>query len=64
MAKFCGNCGAQLDDNAKVCGQCGTPVGTLSAIPSVKIVDPEKQKKTKKTLKLICGLIAIWSSTL
>lgn len=59
MAKFCGNCGAQLDDNAKVCGQCGTPVGTLSAIPSVKIVDPEKQKKTKKTLKLICGLIAI-----
>lgn len=23
--KFCGNCGAQMDDAARVCGQCGTP---------------------------------------
>lgn len=59
MAKFCGNCGTQLDDNVKVCGQCGTPVETLSAIPSVKIDDPEKQKKAKKMFKLICSLVAI-----
>lgn len=26
MAKFCRNCGARLDDAAKVCGHCGTPV--------------------------------------
>ncbi len=25
MAKFCGNCGAQLMDEDKVCGYCGTP---------------------------------------
>ena len=25
MAKFCGNCGAQMSDSAKVCGMCGTP---------------------------------------
>ena len=23
MSKFCGNCGAQIDDTAKVCGHCG-----------------------------------------
>ena len=26
MAKFCGNCGTQLEDNAKICGKCGTPL--------------------------------------
>lgn len=25
MAKFCGNCGAQMNDDANVCGMCGTP---------------------------------------
>ncbi|MBQ0028292.1 MAG: hypothetical protein KBS96_06790 [Lachnospiraceae bacterium] len=25
MAKFCANCGAQMDDFDRVCGQCGTP---------------------------------------
>jgi uncharacterized membrane protein YvbJ len=23
MAKFCGNCGAKMDDTVKVCGMCG-----------------------------------------
>lgn len=60
MSKYCGNCGAKLDDNAKVCGQCGTPVeGVPAKIPGVKIVDPEKQKKVKKTAKLIIGLIVV-----
>lgn len=60
MSKFCGNCGAELDDNARVCGQCGTPLeATPSKIPGVKIVAPEKQKKAKKTIKLIISLIAI-----
>lgn len=35
MAKFCGNCGAQMDDGAKICGMCGTPfVNSGSAVPS------------------------------
>lgn len=60
MAKFCGNCGAKLDEDAKVCGQCGTPLdGVSTKIPGLKIVDPEKQKKMKKRVKLCFGLIAI-----
>lgn len=64
MAKFCGNCGAKLDDNARVCGQCGTPIngslnGSLSKAPDLKIVNPEKKKKNRKRIKLIISLILI-----
>ena len=59
MAKFCGNCGAELDDNAKVCGQCGTPVDGNTKAPAVKIIDPEKKKKAKKAAKLIIALVAL-----
>lgn len=60
MAKFCGNCGTQLEDSAKICGKCGTPLdGVLTNIPGLKITDPEKQKKMKKTVKLVVGLIAL-----
>lgn len=60
MAKFCGNCGAKLDDEAKVCGQCGTPLdGASTNISGLKVVDPEKQKKVKKTLKLVAILAAL-----
>ena len=51
MAKFCGNCGAQLDDGDKVCGQCGTPVnGNAGTVPGLKVVDPEKKKKMAKMI--------------
>lgn len=59
MAKFCGNCGAQMDDNAKVCGQCGTPVDGGTKAPPVKIVDPEKKKKNKKIFKIAVALILV-----
>lgn len=60
MAKFCGNCGTQLEDNAKICGQCGTPLdGTSTNIPDLKVVDPEKQKKLKKMGKRIVALVAL-----
>lgn len=60
MAKFCGNCGTQLEDNAKICGQCGTPLdGTSTNIPGLKVVDPEKQKKLKKMGKRIVALVAL-----
>jgi uncharacterized membrane protein YvbJ len=54
MAKFCGNCGAPLDDNALVCGNCGTPV---SGKPVV--VDDGKKKTTKKTIGIIVSLIVV-----
>lgn len=60
MAKFCGNCGTQLEDNAKICGKCGTPLDSASVnIPSLKVTDPEKQKKMKKTVKLVVGMVAL-----
>ena len=59
MSKFCGNCGAELTDYAKVCGQCGTPLVSESRSRAVKVVAPEKQAKVKKMLKRIVGLVAI-----
>ena len=60
MAKFCGNCGARLEDDAKICGKCGTPVeGVTTSIPGLKVTDPEKQKKVKKTFKLVAGLMVL-----
>lgn len=59
MAKFCGNCGAQMDDNAKVCGQCGIPVDGGTKASPVKIVDPEKKKKNKKIFKIAVALILV-----
>ncbi len=60
MSKFCGNCGAELAGDAKVCGQCGTPVdGASTNIAGLKIVDPEKQAKTKKMIKLVIGAVAL-----
>lgn len=60
MAKFCGNCGAPLGDSDKVCGKCGTPLESASAtVNDMKVVDPEKRKRTKKTIKLALSLAAL-----
>lgn len=63
MSKFCGNCGAQLDDAAKICGYCGTPLNegnkTVSNIPGINYTDPEKKAKTKKRIKLFCSLAVV-----
>lgn len=60
MAKYCGNCGAELVDNAKVCGQCGTPVDEIPTKTfGLKTANPEKQKKIKKKIKLIGVLVVI-----
>jgi uncharacterized membrane protein YvbJ len=53
MAKFCGNCGAQLDDNAVVCGNCGTPVN------GKKIDDKKEKKVNKKVVGIIVSLIVV-----
>lgn len=64
MSKFCGNCGAQLDDSAKVCGYCGVALSneqaniSATSIPGiVSETDKEKAAKIKKLIKM--GAIAI-----
>lgn len=57
MARYCGNCGAQLDDDARICGQCGTPLENPSAASHSVYVNPEKRKKTGKKIKLILGAV-------
>lgn len=54
MAKFCGNCGAQMDDADKVCGQCGTPFAGAAISDSTPAV---KEKGNNKVVKLIVGVI-------
>lgn len=52
MAKFCGNCGTRLEDNARICGNCGTPLEGLSVgIPNLKTNNPGKRKNRKKIVK-------------
>ncbi len=34
MAKFCGNCGSQQPDNARVCGNCGAPFAAPAQNPA------------------------------
>ena len=52
MSKFCGNCGAQMDDNAMVCGYCGTAFNGTTG-ENFKYEDPEKKAKIKKIVKKI-----------
>lgn len=51
MSKFCGNCGAQMDDSAMVCGYCGTPFNNAAGGGFV-YKDPEKEAKIRKTIKI------------
>ena len=60
MARFCGNCGVQMDDDAKVCGQCGTPVdGSQGKVSGFKVSNPEKKKKLMKKMKLVIAFVAL-----
>lgn len=62
MAKFCGNCGAQMDDNAAVCGYCGARLdnGASGVVqPSFKVEDPEKKKKIKKYVTIGASVVAV-----
>lgn len=61
MAKFCGNCGAQMEDGARVCGYCGTPFEGMSPrTPAAHYTDPEKRQKTKRTAtRVVAALLAV-----
>lgn len=58
MAKYCGNCGSQMDDDARVCGQCGTPFENMVGnVPGVREENPEKWKKVKTLCKCVAALV-------
>ncbi|MGI6085556.1 MAG: zinc-ribbon domain-containing protein [Acetivibrionales bacterium] len=48
MSKFCSNCGAQLDLEAKFCGSCGTSAEILVPIPEQtdKPMEPSQSSQT------------------
>ena len=63
MAKFCGNCGAQMDDAAKVCGNCGTPFAGAAPVhyddPEKKALQQQKRKAAVKKYGVIGALILV-----
>lgn len=54
MSKFCGKCGSQLDDDARVCGQCGNVVS--EEVPTNNSGYSSTRKKGSK--KIIIGIVA------
>ena len=56
MAKFCGNCGAQWGDDARICGRCGTPLdgGGFASHPN-----PAGDRPRKRIKRMIVLLIAV-----
>lgn len=57
MAKFCGYCGAQMEDFAVVCGNCGAPLEAapapgMAGAPYMQYVDPAKRAQTKKIITI------------
>lgn len=56
MSKFCGNCGTQLEDDARICGQCGTPysgdTNNKQQIPGINKMSLEKKRRIKFIVKL------------
>lgn len=60
MAGFCGNCGAQLDNDARVCGQCGIPIDWRQGkVHGFKVVNLQKRKKLMKKMKILIALVVV-----
>jgi len=55
MAKYCGNCGTQMDDSANVCPNCGTPANGTAQQPAQNVPAGTQQKS-----KLVAGLLQIF----
>ena len=53
MAKFCPNCGTQLEDNTPFCGNCGTQMNTQTPVEP----QPSTTKKTNQK-KILIAVIA------
>lgn len=61
MARFCGSCGAEAQEDARVCGTCGAPLENNSAnttIPGLEYIDPEKKEQYKKYGIIAAGAVA------
>lgn len=66
MAKFCGNCGSQQPDNARVCGNCGAPFAApvqngaprQAPRPVNNNIDPAKKANLMKWGKLAAMALA------
>lgn len=61
MSKYCGACGATLEDDARVCGYCGRPCGgvppQITGLDYVSPAQEEQKKVQKKRIKLIAGMV-------
>lgn len=63
MSKFCGNCGATLDDAAVVCGYCGAPLnnnapGQNSTINKAGVASVVNELKGNKIVKIAVPVVA------
>ncbi len=63
MSKFCGNCGATLDDAAVVCGYCGAPLnnnipGQGASINKAGVASVVKELKGNKIVKIAIPAVA------
>lgn len=56
MSRFCGNCGAQAEDNARVCGYCGVTLSENGGAQKTNVasmnLDSEKQNNIFKLASL------------
>lgn len=52
MSKYCPECGAEINDEAKVCEQCGTAIETAIEKPA------EDKAAKKKKILILAGVIA------
>lgn len=61
MTKYCGNCGAQMNENARVCGVCGTPfpVAGMTNVPSSKPDVTTSRMKLKKVLIIVVAFLVL-----
>lgn len=49
MSKYCGNCGAKMDDAAKVCGMCGYRFSTVETINPISQRIPTETASVTQT---------------
>ena len=63
MSKFCGNCGAKMDDDDKVCGECGTPFSDSGSSTTATSVVAGKKGGMNSIIKIgaaaLIGIIAL-----
>lgn len=65
MARFCGNCGMLLDENAKICTRCRRPVtGNPQKFPNWEFENQEKKRKFKKKFKIAVVLAFIVAASI